>query len=151
MLAVETQVKPTNVHLPLLPFKHMPIYLETNTFGLYNMQRLRCLALFPFLAISLCVLLYEVREEVLTCERRRNPRTLWMFQGVLIQRRRLCWCGYVGIGARDVYVDDLTCENVDYRDEVLLVLFAMRAIHVREVLYQRVRIQVLMFWEARKH
>jgi hypothetical protein len=76
MLVVETQVKPTNVHLPLLPFKHMPIYLETNTFGLYNMQRLRCLALFPFLAISLCVLLYEVREEVLTCERRRNPRTL---------------------------------------------------------------------------
>ena len=42
-------------------------------------------------------------------------------------------------------MDDLTCENVDYRDEVLLVLFAMRAIHVREVLYQRVRIQVLMF------
>jgi hypothetical protein len=64
----------------------MPIYLETNTFRLYYMQRLRCLALLPFLALPLCGLLDEVREEVLTCERRRDARPLRMFQGIPIQR-----------------------------------------------------------------
>ena len=76
MLVVEMQVKPTNVHLPLLPFEHMPIYLETNTFGLHNVQRLGSLALFPFHSLSLCVLLDEVREKVMGCERRRNPPPL---------------------------------------------------------------------------
>jgi hypothetical protein len=75
-LAAETQERLTNVHLPFLPFKHMPIYLETNTFRLHYMQRLRCLALLPLLSLSLCGILDEVWEEVVGRERRRNAGAL---------------------------------------------------------------------------
>jgi hypothetical protein len=76
MLVAETREKPTNVHLPFLPFKHISIYLETNTFRLHYMQRLRCLALLPLPSLSLCGILEEVWEEVLGCERRRNAGAL---------------------------------------------------------------------------
>ena len=66
----------TNMHFPLLPFYHMPVYLETNTFRLHNMQRLRSLALLPFLALFPRGLLDEVWQEVMRCERRRNARAL---------------------------------------------------------------------------
>jgi hypothetical protein len=76
MLVIGARGAPTNVHLPLLPFKHMPIYLETNASRLNNMQGFRCFALFPFLPLSLCVVRDEVREEVMRCEGRRNAGTL---------------------------------------------------------------------------
>ncbi len=89
MLVVEMQGGPTDVHLPLLPFEDMSVYLETNTMRLQYMQRLGCLALLPFLALSPRGVLDKVREEVLVCERRRNAGTLCMVQGILIQRGRL--------------------------------------------------------------
>jgi hypothetical protein len=64
------------MHLPLLPFKHMPVYLETNAFRLHYMQRLRRLTLFPFFAVSSCVVLNEVWKKVMGCKRRRNAITL---------------------------------------------------------------------------
>jgi hypothetical protein len=54
----------------------MPVYLETNAFGLDYMQRLGCLALLPFFALPSCSVLDEVWKEVLRCEGRRNVRTL---------------------------------------------------------------------------
>jgi hypothetical protein len=89
MLVVEMQGGPTDVHLPLLPFEDMSVYLETNTMRLQYMQRLGCLALLPFLALSPRGVLDKVREEVLVCERRRNAGTLCMVKGILIQRGRL--------------------------------------------------------------
>jgi len=67
---------PTNVHLPLLPFQHVAVYLETNAFRLHDMQRLGRCALLPFFSVSLCGVLYEVWEKFLGCERRGNARTL---------------------------------------------------------------------------
>ena len=71
-----TQGGRTDVHLPFLPFKHMPVHLETDTFRLHYMQRLGCFALLPFFTVSSCGFLDKVRKKVLGRERRRNARTL---------------------------------------------------------------------------
>jgi hypothetical protein len=53
------------------------------------MQRPRGLALFPLSALLLGCVLDEVWEKLLRSERWGNARTLCMFQGILVQRRRL--------------------------------------------------------------
>ena len=60
------------MHPPFLPFKYMPVYLETDAFGLDYMQRLGCLALLPLFALPSCSVLDEVWKEVLRCEGRRQ-------------------------------------------------------------------------------
>ena len=67
----------------------MPVYLETDTLRLHDMQRPRGLALFPLSALLLGCVLDEVWEKLLRSERWGNARTLCMFQGILVQRRRL--------------------------------------------------------------
>ena len=111
--------QPTNVHLPLLPFEYMPVYLEADAFGLHNVQRFGCFALLPFFSFTLCGSCDEVWEEVLRSKRGRDTGTLSMLKLVRIQGGRLCRRRDVGIDAREIYVDDLARIHVHYRGKVL--------------------------------
>ena len=57
------------MHLPLLPFQLVPVDLETDALGLYNMQRLDIISDLE----SRLRLLDQVGKEILGCLRRRNP------------------------------------------------------------------------------
>ena len=80
----------TDVHLPLLPFEYVPIYLEADAFRLHNMQRFGGFALLPFFPLSLCGSRDEVWEKVLRDKRRKNTGTLSMLKLIPVQWRRLC-------------------------------------------------------------
>jgi hypothetical protein len=110
------------VHLPLLPFEYIPIYLEADAFRLHNVQWFGCFALLPFFTLFLCGSRDEVWEKVLRAKRRRNAGTLSMLKLISVQWRRLCRRRDVGIDTGKIYVYDFTRICVHCGDEVLFVL-----------------------------
>lgn len=111
---------PTDVHLPLLPFEYVPIYLEADTFWLHNVQWFGCFTLLPFFILFLCGSRDEVWEKVLRAKRRRNAGSLSMLKLIPVQWRRLCRHWGVGIDTRKIDVYDFACIRVHRGDEVLL-------------------------------